>query len=134
LALTLLASPALAGVKAVIDKSTQQMQVWEGDTLLYTWPASTGKKSSYTPTGTFHPYKVSAGKHRSSKYGASMIDSVYYKGTRAIHGVDEPESVALLGVKGSSMGCTHLSAANAKIFYTLVQKHGFSGVTIVIQE
>lgn len=127
------ASPASAEVKAVIDKSEQTMRVWESGTLLYTFPASTGKLSAYTPTGTFHPTRFYAGKHISGKYGGSMIDSVYYKGIRAIHGVDEPEHLAALGKYGTSNGCTHLSAENARIFYGLARKYKPSQVTIVIQ-
>ena len=132
-----LVSPALAhggGVKAVIDKSEQRMQVWKGDTLLYTWPASTGKKSAYTPTGTFYVQRYWAGEHNSSKYGTKMIDTVYYDGTRAIHGIDDPDKLALIGVQGVSMGCTVLSPQHAKIFFDLARSHKTSQVKIVIQQ
>jgi len=132
-AAVVLPSAAHAGVKAVIDKSEQTMRVWEGDKLLYIWPASTGKLSAYTPTGTFHPTRFYPGRHTSGKYGGSMIDSVYYKGIRAIHGVDEPEHLAALGKYGTSNGCTHLSPEHARIFYRLASKYKHSQVTIVIQ-
>src|SRR5689334_21732404 len=76
----LMSAPAAAGVKAVIDKSEQRMYVWENGTLTYTWAASTGKKSTYTPTGTFHPYKQIR-HHISSTYGKPMAFAVYYKDT-----------------------------------------------------
>ncbi len=129
--LAALGAPAFASVRAVIDKSEQRMRVYDGDTLLYDWPASTGLMSSYTPTGTFHPIRFYPGTHASGKYGKNMIWSVYYKGIRAVHGVDDPSDLAALGKWGTSMGCTHLSPTNAKIFYDIAQRQH---VTIKIQD
>ncbi len=125
------ATPSLASIRAVIDKSEQRMYVYLDGNLHYTWLASTGKKSTYTPTGTFHPYKRLK-HHISSTYGKPMAWAVYYKGTRAIHGTDGLDD-ALLG-SPASMGCTHITNDQAKIFYGLVEKYGNAGVTIVIQE
>lgn len=127
------AAPAnAAGITAIIDKSKQRMLVYDDWCLRYDWPASTGLLSSYTPSGTFHPVKFAPGVHPSSKYGKNMYWAVYYKGVRAIHGIDNPDDLKKLGVEGSSMGCTHLTPEDAKTFYHMV--HGRTDVTIVIQQ
>src|SRR3569832_2236314 len=126
------AFPAQAGVKAVIDKSEQLMYVYENGVLAYPpWDVSTGLKDTYTPTGTFHPYKTYA-HHISATYGKPMVWAVYYKGTRAIHGTDGTED-GKLG-KRASMGCTHTTNEHAKIFFDLAYKYGFANTTIVIQQ
>lgn len=123
----------MAGVRAIIDKSEQRMYVYVNEKLTHVWLASTGAKSAYTPTGTFHPQSFDA-THVSSIYGDPMPYSVFYKGDRAVHGTVDPEKIPLLGVRGSSMGCTHLSVEDAKTFYQLASKYKPRNVTIKIQE
>jgi hypothetical protein len=137
IALALSASPAYAAVKlkAVIDKSEQRMYVYDGKgTLLHNWCASTGKVSSYSRVGTFRPHRFWPGTHYSSSYGGKMIDSVYYDGNRAVHGVDDPAELEALCKYGTSYGCTHLSAEHANIFYNLVVNLKRSEVQIIVQE
>lgn len=130
------ATPSMAEVTAVVDKSDQLMFVWVDGIFRYAWLASTGEKSTYTPEGNYHPTRFYPGVHKSSKYGDNMYWTVYYevKGVRAVHGVDKPEDLKALGNYGTSYGCVHLSPENAKIFYDLAQAHKRSQVKITIQE
>ena len=132
-----LSSPAWAEVKvrAVVDKSEQHVYVYDGKGhLLYSWCASTGKVSSYSRTGTFRPTKYYPGKRFSGSYGGSMIDSVYYDGKRAIHGVDEPANLAALCKYGTSYGCVHVSPENAHTFNQLTKPLKPREVEIVIRQ
>jgi hypothetical protein len=132
-----LCAPAAAAVKikAVVDKSQQMMHVYDATGReIYTFCASTGKVSSYSRVGTFHPYKFYPGKHYSGSYGGSMIDSVYYDGNRAIHGVDEPKNVEALCKYGTSFGCVHISKENAHTFYNLTKSYRPGEVQIIIRQ
>jgi hypothetical protein len=132
-----LSTQAMAGtkIKAVVDKSQQMMHVYDATGReIYTFCASTGKLSSYSRVGTFHPYRFYPGKHYSGSYGGSMIDSVYYDGNRAIHGVDEPKNVEALCKYGTSFGCVHISKENARIFYNLTKSYRPGEVQIIIRQ
>lgn len=132
-----LSTPTLAAtkIKAVVDKSDQRMYVYDDEgEMLYSFCASTGKVSTYSRVGTFHPQSFRPGKHYSGSYGGSMINSVYYDGARAVHGVEEPENIKALCHYGTSYGCTHLSIGDAKIFFDLAAKYKPSEVEIIIQQ
>lgn len=126
----LFAAPAMASVKAVVNKSTQQMQVYQDGALLYTWDVSTGLKNSWTPTGTFGVQSMDA-THRSSIYGgAPMPWSVFFNGNIAVHGTIKA-NYADLG-SPASHGCVRLHQTNAKTFFNLVEEVGRSNVTIIV--
>jgi lipoprotein-anchoring transpeptidase ErfK/SrfK len=125
------ASAAVAGVRAVVDKSDQQMLVYQDGALLYTWDVSTGVQWSWTPAGTFSPTWLDR-HHRSHKYGnAPMPWSVFFNGGIAVHGT-VPSNYGLLGQQASH-GCVRLHQDNAKIFFDLVKSVGMSNTIIVVQ-
>lgn len=125
------AAPALADVRVVVDKSEQQMQVFEDGSLLYTWDVSTGKYSSWTPTGTFGVQSMDA-DHYSSRYEwAPMPWAVFFNGNIAVHGT-VASNYPLLGTP-QSHGCVRLHQKNAQVFFNLVQEVGRENVTIVVQ-
>ena len=115
-------------VLAKIDISQQRMKVYKGDTLLYNWKVSTGRKGHSTPTGHYRPTSMER-LHRSRKYNnARMPYSVFFRSGYAVHGT---KSVSRLG-RRASHGCVRLHTSNAKKFYKLVRKAGRHNTSIRI--
>ena len=113
---------------AKIDISTQHMQVYKGNKLLYKWKISSGKKNHATPRGYYKPTHI-AQKYFSRKYNnAPMPYAVFFRSGYAIHGT---KSVSRLG-SPASHGCIRLHTNNAKKFYTLVKQAGQQNTTISI--
>lgn len=126
MAILFMASPALANVVAVIDKSTQTITISKDGERWAVWKVSTGRPGYATPSGTFHPTFLDP-DHASSKYeSAPMPWSVFFNGDVAIHGTLE---VRTLG-RAVSHGCVRLLPSNAEEFYQLVQDEGLGSVTI----
>jgi len=128
---TIAYNPTLAGtIDAVIDKSDQIMTVPVDGEIAYEWPVSTGKKSRWTPSGTFGVQSMDA-THHSSKYNnAPMPWSIFFNGNIATHGTTKVE---LLGTMDSH-GCVRLHPDNAKILFELVQAHGRGNTSILVQD
>ena len=107
-------------VYAVVDKSSQRMNVYLNGRRLYTWKVSTGRKGYGTPTGTWSVKRT----HKmwySRKYNNSpMPYSMFYHGGFAIHGTSY---VKRLG-RPASHGCIRLHTSNAAKLYSLVRRHG----------
>ncbi|MCK5535459.1 MAG: L,D-transpeptidase, partial [Bacteroidales bacterium] len=81
-----------------IDILNQNMKVFKGKELLYTWKVSTGKNGHRTPRGNYKPIHTTK-MHYSSKYNnAPMPYSVFFHKGYAIHGTN---SVSKLGKKAS---------------------------------
>lgn len=120
---------AQAGLVAKVDLSSQTLTVIKNGKVMYRWPVSTARKGYRTPTGSWSPKRL----HRmwySRKYDMSpMPYSVFYSGGYAIHGTG---AVSRLG-RPASHGCVRLHTANAKVFYSLVQKTGMRNTRIVVQ-
>jgi hypothetical protein len=111
--------PASAAVSIHINLATQTMRVSDGGQT-YVWPVSSAGAGYSTPTGDFHPTRLSA-NHFSHEYDmAPMPYSIFFKDGYAIHGTN---LVSLLG-RPASHGCVHLSVAHAALLYKLVQKQG----------
>jgi len=113
---------------AKIDISQQCMRVYRGDTLLYKWKISSGKKGHATPRGKYKAM-FTVKNYKSKTYNnASMPYSVFFRYGYAIHGTN---SVKRLGSRASH-GCIRLHTKNAKKFYALVRKLGKKNTTIHI--
>jgi len=115
-------------VLAKIDISQQRMKVYKGNTLLYNWKVSTGRKGHNTPTGCYCPTSLER-LHHSRKYNnARMPFSVFFRSGYAVHGT---KNLSRLG-RRASHGCVRLHTSNAKKFYNLVHKAGRHNTSIRI--
>lgn len=113
-------APLAPTLTASIDLTRQLMVVSEHGVARYTWPISSGTAGYATPRGTFRP-EWTAKMWYSRKYDwAPMPHAVFINGGVAVHAT---QHVGALGTPASH-GCIRLAPANAKIFYTLVQRHG----------
>jgi len=111
-----------------VDLTDQIMNVYKGDTLIYSWFVSTAVDEYETPTGQFKPYHT-VKMHFSKQYDNSpMPYSVFFKEGFAIHGT---EYVRSLGYKASH-GCVRLHTDNANKLYNLVLEHGYDRTSIKI--
>ena len=121
--------PSLQGdIFVKISLTDQIMNIYKGNTLIYSWFVSTAANGYVTPTGEFAPYHTEK-MHFSKQYENSpMPYSVFFKDGFAIHGT---EWVRSLGYKASH-GCVRLHPNNAKKLYDLVLKHGYKRTNIKI--
>lgn len=121
--------PKLEGdIRVKINISDQIMNVYKGNTLVYSWFVSTAMEGLITPTGNYSPYHTEK-MHFSKQYDNSpMPYAVFFKDGFAIHGT---EYVRSLGYKASH-GCVRLHTDNAHKLYSLVQKYGYSRTFISI--
>lgn len=121
--------PSLSGdVIVKINLSEQIMNVYKGDTLVYSWFVSTATDGYITPTGEYKPYHTEK-FHASKQYNNSpMPYSIFFKEGFAIHGT---EYVRSLGYKASH-GCIRLHTDNANKLYNLVLKCGYKNTHIKI--
>lgn len=123
--------PSLSGdIYVHVDLSDQIMNIYKGETLVYSWFVSTASEGLITPTGKYRPYHTEK-MHYSKQFDNSPMPwSVFFKDGFAIHGT---EYVRSLGYKASH-GCVRLHPENAHKLYGLVHKHGYQGVKINITE
>ncbi|RME17632.1 MAG: L,D-transpeptidase [Alphaproteobacteria bacterium] len=113
-----------------VDKSDQEMTVYQGARRLYSWPVSTGMAGYDTPVGTYQPQWFSP-NHRSSQYGgAPMPWAVFFFEGYAIHATD---AVGMLG-RPASHGCVRLDMQNAAEIYALLDRVGKDNAYIVVQD
>jgi lipoprotein-anchoring transpeptidase ErfK/SrfK len=121
--------PSLSGdVFVKVDLSEQIMNVYKGDTLIYSWFVSTAVDGHVTPTGQFKPYHTEKMHFSKQYYNSPMPYAVFFKEGFAIHGT---EYVRSLGYKASH-GCVRLHTDNANKLYSLVLKHGYDHTNIKI--
>ena len=127
---------------SLIDNNTKQMQVFNNDKLLYTWPVSMGKPGFATLEGTLQVLdKVQKVKMNSCQTfgGAACVpgstnfydEYVYWDTAISTNGFfihAAPWSVAQQGVVDVSHGCVNLSTDRATTFYNLSR----SGDIVVI--
>ena len=107
-------------IVAVVDKSSQSMNVFQGGRRLYTWKVSTGRPGYGTPSGTWSIKRMHR-EYYSRKYDtAPMPHAMFYNGGFAVHAT---YSVKRLG-RVASHGCVRLSPNNARTLFNLVKRHG----------
>jgi lipoprotein-anchoring transpeptidase ErfK/SrfK len=124
----LFSMPALAGVVAHIDISSQTMQVSVDGRPLYVWPVSTARFGYVTPTGYYHPIRLERIWHSAIYNNAPMPYAVFFRGGYAIHGTYE---VGHLGTPASH-GCVRLNTWDAATLFSLVEQHGYGSTSIII--
>ena len=101
--------------RAVVDKTHQQLRVYQGGELVLTSRVSTGKYTGSTPDGTFRVGYTKDAYHSSAKYDdAPMPWAVHVTGNVFIHGGNVPDYPA-------SHGCVRLPADAAEWFYNWVE-------------
>lgn len=123
--------PSLPGdIFVKVDLSEQIMDIYKGDTLIYSWFVSTAVDGHVTPTGQYKPYHTEKMHFSKQYYNSPMPYSVFFKDGYAIHGT---EYVRSLGYKASH-GCVRLHPENANKLYSLVLKHGYDRTLIKISE
>lgn len=120
--------PALAGVVAHIDISSQTMQVSVDGRPMYRWPVSTARFGYVTPTGYYHPIRLERIWRSTIYNNAPMPYAVFFRGGYAIHGTYE---VGHLG-SPASHGCVRLNTGDAATLFSLVEQHGYGGTSIII--
>lgn len=111
-----------------IDISDQIMNIYKGNTMVYSWFVSTAADGYYTPTGRFKPYHTAKMHYSKQFYNSPMPYSVFFKDGFAIHGT---EWVRSLGYKASH-GCVRLHPNNASKLYSLVRTYGYERISISI--
>lgn len=116
---------------SILSDVTHQMQVYENDKLIDTWPISMGKPGFETLSGNLIVlYKVDKVKMKSCQTfgGAACVpgsanyynDYVYYDTAISTNGFfihSAPWSVGDQGARDVSHGCVNLSEAHASTFY-----------------
>jgi lipoprotein-anchoring transpeptidase ErfK/SrfK len=121
---------------SVIDSNTHQMQVYNNDQLIYTWPVSLGKPGFETLQGTLIVlYKLQVVKMQSCNTfgGAACVpgsanyynDNVYWDTAVSSTGFyihAAPWSVGSQGYANVSHGCINLSTARAITFFNWSQE------------
>lgn len=121
--------PSLSGdIFVKVDLSDQIMNIYKGDTLIYSWFVSTAVEGCVTPTGKYKPYHTEKMHFSKQFYNSPMPYSVFFKDGYAIHGT---EYVRSLGYKASH-GCVRLHPDNAKKLYDLVLQLGYDRTFIKI--
>jgi lipoprotein-anchoring transpeptidase ErfK/SrfK len=122
--------PELAGdIHVKVNISDQIMNVYKGNTLVYSWFVSTAMEGLFTPTGNYNPYHTEKMHYSKQFYNSPMPYAVFFKEGFAIHGT---EYVRSLGYKASH-GCVRLHTDNAYKLYSLVQKYGYDHTFISIK-
>jgi hypothetical protein len=118
-------TPAIAGKRVEIDKTTQTLRAFESGTLVFQSRVSTGRMGRCTPTGNFAA-GIKLRMHHSTLYdNAPMPWSVQVKGNYFIHGFKS------VPYRPASHGCIRLPLDGenpAKWFFDWVEP----GTPIVI--
>ncbi|KAF1084126.1 putative L,D-transpeptidase YkuD [Sporotomaculum syntrophicum] len=116
---------ALAGVRIVIDKSTNQLHYYKDEILLKTFPVATGKSISLTPEGNFtiirkvvNPYYCRnggiPGGSPLNPLGARWMGlNIGGGGLYGIHGTNNPSSIGTY----ASAGCIRMFNQDACWLY-----------------
>ena len=122
---------------SVIDAAAHQMQVFDGDQLIHTYPVSTGKPASPTISGTLVVwYKTQKVRMTSTSIGIPVNapggydEDVFWDTAISLDGFyihSAPWSVGAQGNTNVSHGCVNLSEARA------IEYYNFSLVGDVVQ-
>jgi len=115
-------------IVAHVDISSQKMKVYKGDKLIYQWLVSTARKGYFTPIGKYTPQYLEKMHYSRLYHNSPMPYTIFFRGNYAIHGTN---SISRLGRKASH-GCIRLHPKNAKVLYSMIQKHGKNNTEIKI--
>ena len=131
-ALVLAALPvsAKAGVRVEIDVGSQNMDVYVGGNLRYSWRVSTGREGYETPGGTFRAKRLEEEWYSTQYDDAPMPHAVFFNGGIAIHGTYDTKRLG----RAASHGCVRLSPGNAARLYSLVEQHGPGNTVIEVND
>jgi hypothetical protein len=116
-----LASPAVAEVSIVVDKTAQRMTVAVDGQQRYSWPVSTGAADYSTPVGTFTPSRLARVHYSREWDNAPMPHSIFF--TDAGHAIHGSRAISHLGTPASH-GCVRLAPRHASILFDLVRVEG----------
>lgn len=124
-----LATPALANIQIVIDKSSQRMAVAVDGQQRYVWPVSTGRPGYDTPNGSFKPNRMDA-DHLSQEWdNAPMPNTIFFDlHGHAIHGFFDVKHLGL----PVSHGCVRLSPDHAQTLFDLVKTEGMANTSVMV--
>ncbi len=111
----LLAGPAAAEKRIIINKATNQLQFWQDGILIRTFPVATGRRPSFTPEGNFrivskivNPYYsrlgIPGGSPRNPLGCRWLGLSIGGGGVYGIHGTNNPASIGTY----ASAGCIRM--------------------------
>lgn len=125
----ILASPAVAEVSIVVDKTTQRMTVSVNGEQRYSWPVSTGTADYATPTGAFSPSRLAKVHYSREWDNAPMPHSIFF--TDAGHAIHGSHATGRLGTPASH-GCVRLAPRNASTLFDLVMAEGPDNTRIEI--
>jgi len=128
--------------KAATGKNAQTMQVFKDGKPLadvegnLNWPVSTGRETfEVAPSGKSYPTSTPAGYFRPTYLTNSnkqhLYHSVFFVGGVAITGVQPGTETADLIGKRASGGSVRLSKANAKLFFTMVEKSPVKEIPVI---
>lgn len=118
-----------ARVDAVVDLSSQTVDVFVNGQHHHRWATSTGRRGHRTPTGSYRPQRLER-QWYSRKYDwTPMPYSVFFRGGYAIHGTTETGKLG----RPASRGCIRLRTANARVLFELIKRHGMSRSRVVIR-
>jgi lipoprotein-anchoring transpeptidase ErfK/SrfK len=132
-AIVVLASPALAArgaIRVEIDVGSQNMDVYVGGDLRYSWPVSTGRDGYETPGGTFRANRLEEEWYSTQYDDAPMPHAIFFNGGIAIHGTYETRRLG----RAASHGCVRLSPRNAARLFSLVEQHGPRNTVIEVND
>lgn len=125
-ALAALATPAAASVVARVSNSAQRMHVYVGGSLAHVWPVSTARRGFVTPPGSYSVHRMHRMWHSRKYHMSPMPYAMFFRGGYAIHGTG---AVGALG-RRASHGCVRLATGNARMLYSLAQRHGGARVVV----
>jgi hypothetical protein len=125
-----LASPAVAEVSIVVDKTAQRMTVSVDGQQRYSWPVSTGTADYSTPVGTFTPSRLARVHYSREWDNAPMPHSIFF--TDAGHAIHGSRAISYLG-NPASHGCVRLAPKHASILFDLVMLEGPGNTRVEIK-
>jgi lipoprotein-anchoring transpeptidase ErfK/SrfK len=123
------AAPASARVNAVVDLSSQTVDVYVNGVHRHRWRTSTGRRGYRTPTGVYSPKRLERDWYSRKYYWSPMPYSVFFRGGYAIHGTTE---TGRLG-RPASHGCIRLRTAHARELFNLIRRYGMNRSRIIIR-
>jgi L,D-transpeptidase-like protein len=103
--------PAAPKVLVVIDKPTQEMNVFVDSVERYTWEVSTGLRGCDMPSGKYTARSMNEIWYSKQWDDAPMPHAIFFtKKGHAVHGTNETKNLS----KPASHGCVRLAPENAR--------------------
>lgn len=97
-----------------VDVEAKTLTLWQGDSLLRTYPVATGAWDTPTPIGVFHITHRFSGAM--GGFGTCFLGLDVPWGNYGIHGTNKPASIG----SDASHGCIRMRVADAEELYALV--------------